>query len=273
MFQAAFVHIETANDINFVDAANAIAAYETVTYRADNSPFDNFLRNRDANQLDKAARNGMALFYGEAGCSGCHEGKFQSDHEFHAIGMPQIGPGKNDGYDYSYWHNTGFMARLEDQGRGRETLKKEDLYAFRTPTLRNVELTAPYGHSGAYKTLEEVVRHHVDPMASLQSFDVAAIDLPEFQHVAEATVTGSELIIKPVNPGRLGDYHKRDTWVMSNQALKGAIARANALEAKTLSDHEIDELVAFLKALTDPGFRNATNLVPDHVPSGLDVDK
>jgi len=56
--------------------------------------------------------------------------------QFHAIAMPQIGPGKGDGFD-----------GRDDFGRFRETEKDEDMYAFRTLPLHNVALTAPYGHS------------------------------------------------------------------------------------------------------------------------------
>jgi cytochrome c peroxidase len=60
---------------------------------------------------------------------------------------------------------------------------------------------------------------------------------------------------------------------MANPVLTDAIARANTLRPTPLSDTQIAELVAFLKALTDPAFRDANHLVPDHVPSGLPVDK
>ncbi len=151
-----------------VFAANAIAAFKAKTFRTDKSPFDAYLRTGEA--LPPAAMHGMALFYGKAGYQTCHSGKFQTDHDFHAIAMPQIGPGKADGRSADYWRDTGIKAFLEDFGRGRETVRGEDSYKFRTPSLRNVTLTRPWGHAGAYQSLEDVVRHHLNPVESLRNY-------------------------------------------------------------------------------------------------------
>lgn len=272
LFKAAYPHIDKASDIRFVDAANAIAAFETVAFRADNSPFDTYLRTRDKSVLSESAQQGMDLFYGKGRCGECHSGKLQSDHEFHAIAMPQIGPGKNDGWDQSYWQTTGYMARLEDHGRARVTQREEDKYRFRTPSLRNVELTAPYGHSGAFNTLEEVIRHHTNPVASLESYNSQQAKLPPVSYIIEKTAERSSLIFRAVNPRRLDDFRKRDTWVMNNRNLRRAIANANELTAIPLTKQEIEHLVAFLKSLTDPASANMASIVPDNVPSGLKVE-
>ncbi|HIP80723.1 MAG TPA: cytochrome-c peroxidase, partial [Kiloniellaceae bacterium] len=92
LFVEAFPEVDHADDITMVQAANAIAAFQAVAFRPDDSPFDRYLRSRDPTVLSPAARRGMALFYGAAGCAACHSGKFQTDHRFHAIAMPQIGP-------------------------------------------------------------------------------------------------------------------------------------------------------------------------------------
>jgi cytochrome c peroxidase len=68
----------------------------------------------------------MRLSYGKAGCAACHSGACQADQSYHAIAMPQIGPGKGDGFD----------AR-EDYGRERVTGEEADRCRFRTPTSRN----------------------------------------------------------------------------------------------------------------------------------------
>ena len=272
LFKQAYRHIESADDITFVDAANAIAAFEMDAFRGEGSPFDAYLRTRDRGELTTAAARGMDLFYGRANCVSCHSGKFQTDNEFHAIAMPQLGPGKNDGWDQSYWQATGFMARLEDHGRARETLRQEDRYAFRTPSLRNVELSAPYGHSGAFTTLEGVIEHHADPVSSLNNWSPEPGQLVPVDYVVETTATGSQLRYKPVNPQRLTDYRKRDLWVMETAALRDQIQSANELEPVTLNDRDVSDLAAFLRALTDPAHRNPVHLVPDQVPSGLPVD-
>ena len=272
LFRAAFPgEVEAPDDITFVLAANAIAAFEATAFRADGSPFDRYLETRDPRHLEPAARRGMALFYGAAGCAGCHSGKLQTDHRFHAIAMPQLGPGKNDGWDKSYWQETGFAARLEDHGRHRVTFDPADRYAFRTPSLRNVELTGPWGHAGSYDSLEAVVRHHLDPLGALSRYRVASAGLTPLRHVVESTAVGSRLIYRPVNPARLEDYLERDGWVQQSAPMRRAIAEANSLEPKSLTDREVEDLVAFLKSLTDPRSRDQSDLVPERVPSGLPV--
>jgi cytochrome c peroxidase len=213
----------------------------------------------------------MDLFYGEAGCANCHAGPFQSDQGFHAVAMPQIGPGKGDGANDSYWRATGFPARLEDYGRYRVTFDAADLYKFRTPSLRNVELTGPWGHDGAYATLEAVVRHMLDPVANLESYGFEQAILAKPEAVIAASGSGAALRFDPVNPARLADYRRRDGWVQGNPGLRAAIAGANELPSVALDDDEVAGLVAFLGALTDPTSRDLEHLVPAAVPSGLPV--
>ena len=60
-----------------------------------------------------------------------------------------------------------------------ESDRLEDAYRFRTPMLRNVELTAPYGHNGAYPTLEGIVRHHLNPLGELDAWTTDNARLPK----------------------------------------------------------------------------------------------
>ena len=271
-FKAAFADIEAADDITFVHAANAVAAFEADAFRPDDSPFDRYLHTRDPGELGEAAYRGMRLFYGEAGCSRCHGGKFQTDHDFHAIAMPQIGPGKNDGFSQSYWQESGFTARVEDHGRYRVTARPEDKYRFRTPSLRNVELTSPYGHAGSYDSLEAVIRHHADPIETLEHFDPAGVALPPIATIIEATGQGSTLMFTPINPARLAGFRLRDGWVQRSPELRTAIAEANELEPTALDNDQVEDLVAFMKALTDTSVRDRPDLAPTRVPSGLPVE-
>jgi cytochrome c peroxidase len=186
--------------------------------------------------------------------------------------MPQIGPGKADGNHAAYWRASGHQVFVEDFGRGRVTVRKEDEFKFRTPSLRNVELTGPWGHAGAYASLEEVVRHHLDPVRSLESYDPSQADLPELGHVLEVTATGSSLSHSWLSDNRLEGFDMRDTWVQEHPELRGRIAEANELQARKLSDAEVDDLVAFLRSLTDPASLDLAGLVPDRVPSGLPVE-
>ena len=232
-----YPHINTAADINIVDIANAIAAFTTVEWRADKSRFDAYLRgNREA--LNTEERRGMALFYGDAGCADCHSGVLQSDMKFHAIAMPQIGPGKGHGFD-----------GREDFGRESITGNQTDRYRFRTPSLRNVEHSGPWGHSGAYNSLREVVQHHLDPVTSLHNYAV-----PEN--------------IAPARP----DLLAKDFLVQNSPLRREAIASRNELDSQQLDDDELDALLAFLSALTDEDSLATASGVPVRVPSGLPVE-
>jgi cytochrome c peroxidase len=233
-FAAAFADVSDASDITFAHVANAIAAFEAAAWRADDSPFDRFLRG-DRLAMSLTQQRGMRLFYGRAGCSGCHAGALQTDHSFRAIAMPQVGPGKGDG-----------PGGYEDFGRERVTGLPADRYRFRVPSLRNVALTAPYGHAGAYNTLDAVVRHHLDPVRSLYDYDFAQVVLPS----------------RP-------DLDQRDRYATDNASTRAAIATANELAPVSLHDAEVRALVTFLHALTDPAMLDLRRDAPRSVPSGL----
>lgn len=273
LFRSAYPEqVTEAGDVNYVLAANAIAAFETEAFRSDQSPFDRFLRGEDA-ALGPDARRGMELFYGKAGCSDCHSGPFQTDHDFHAIAMPQIGPGKGDGSDAAYWSKTGEKAFTEDFGRGRVTVRPQDAFKFRTPSLRNVALTGPWGHAGAYESLEAVVRHHADPVGSLERYSLPTDLLPRLDAVLETSVAGARLEVSPLSARRLAAYLQRDDWVQRHEPARHRIAAANELEPRDLSAGEVDAIVAFLHSLTDPSAARLEELIPDRVPSGLPVER
>ncbi len=228
-----FEGISPGEEVTFAAIANAIADFVAFEWRADNSPFDRAMQGEG--ELPEDAEFGMRLFYGKAGCGNCHAGWFQTDHKFHSIAMPQIGPGKA----------ARFETHVRDDGRLRVTGNPEDAFAFRTPSLRNVTLTAPYGHDGAYARLEDMVRHHLDPVASLRNYTIKLAPLPAFP--------GSD------NQRPILDRHLVD-----------AIAQSNSLARVALTDQEIDALLSFLESLEDPAERLG---IPDRVPSGLPVDR
>ena len=234
---------------------------KAVAFRADNSAFDRYLRG-EKNALQENAKRGMALFYGQARCVSCHSGKFQTDHGFHAIAMPQIGPGKADGKDPAYWRASGHRGFVEDFGRGRVTARSEDNYKFRTPSLRNVAVTGPWGHAGAYDSLEKVVRHHIDARNRLEQYEIPEDLLPPLPAVLELTASGSSLEHHWLNASRLKGFLMRDSWVVGQRALRQRIASANELQPVELSDSQVNDLISFLKGLTDPISRRSANLPP-----------
>ncbi|WNM63801.1 cytochrome-c peroxidase [Candidatus Nitrospira neomarina] len=117
--------------------AEAIAAYER-TIISTNSAFDKFVLG-DQQAMGEDAQRGMALFKGKGRCILCHNDSNFTDNRFHNLGVPQVGPMK------------------EDLGRYYVTRRERDKGAFKTPTLRSITESAPYMHDGAFKTLEEVI--------------------------------------------------------------------------------------------------------------------
>lgn len=98
-----------------------------------NSPFDHYASgNKKA--LTDAQKRGLTLFVGKANCAVCHFGPTFSDDRFHSLGVPG-----------------------EDAGRFKVTNVESDRNAFKTPTIRNVSLTAPYMHDGSLPTLRDVI--------------------------------------------------------------------------------------------------------------------
>ncbi|TNE35766.1 MAG: methylamine utilization protein MauG [Alphaproteobacteria bacterium] len=236
-FLAAYPDRTSIADITIVDIANAIGAFVAQEWQSNQSPFDAYLAGR-SRALTKEQKFGMQLFYGKGDCASCHSGSLFTDQKFHAIAMPQFGPGKNvlDGEIST------------DYGRFNETGNEEDRYRFRTPSLRNVEHTAPYGHTGAYSDLKSVVRHHLDPLTALQTFDREEVILTDAD-----TINGSDFLLS-----------NTDEWIN--------IAAANELAPKELTEQEINALVAFLGALTDEKSLPGKLGKPATVPSGLPVD-
>ncbi|WP_299730628.1 cytochrome c peroxidase [uncultured Tateyamaria sp.] len=267
--RAAFPEIETASDVEYIHIAEALAAFQTVAFRSDQSPFDQVLRTRDPSHLAPAAQSGLDLFYGKAGCARCHGGPLLTDHDFHAIATPQIGPGKGHSSDRTYWQSSGFPVRTEDEGRHRVTLDDTDLFAFRTPSLRNVTLTGPWGHSGAFDRLEDMVRHHLDPETSLLDFAEETVQLPQLARIQRLSSRGSDIRFSPLEDHRREPFMARDRWVMASSDLTARIAAANELEPVLLSDREIADILAFLDSLTDESAKDRAFLVPESVPSGL----
>lgn len=235
LFMAAFDDVDSEDDIGIEHYANAVSAFQGFAFRSDNSAFDQYLRGNTAAMTDKQI-SGMELFYGEAGCSTCHSGTFQTDHEFHGIAMPQVGPGAEAAFPF------------EDRGRAEATGSAEDWAKFRTPSLRNVWITAPYGHSGAYGTLRKIVEHHLDPINSLENYNSNQLVLPK-NEVLDAT----------------------DLDGYNDATLRQTIIDANDLEPVELTRAEISDLLEFLRALTDWNVLNQEWMIPDSVPSGLPV--
>jgi cytochrome c peroxidase len=236
MFTQVFPGVTKASEITFVHAANAIAGYQAAAWRSDNSPFDRFLRG-EPGALSPTAVAGMRVFYGKGRCSSCHAGTLQTDHSFHAICLPQIGPGKGDGPD-----------GRDDFGRERVTGDPADRYRFRTPSLRNVALTGPWGHDGAFDNLGWMVFHHLVPFWMLALYDPGQAVLPP-----------------------RADLDTTDRIVFDDLERRVGLLANNELPQVRIEAWEFMAVLEFLRALTDPMTADLRRDVPRSVPSGLPV--
>ena len=120
--------------------AKAIASYER-TLNATHSPFQRYVHG-DKSALSASAKRGFALFQGKAECIACHTPPLLTDNDFHNIGVPQVGPLK------------------EDDGRMAVTHNPKDKGKFKTPSLYNSGSFLFYMHDGAFRTLAQVVHHY-----------------------------------------------------------------------------------------------------------------
>lgn len=187
-------------DRAYVNVTKAIAAYEWKLVSRD-ALFDRFVNGDPSAQLSPAARRGLKLFVGRASCIDCHNTPFFSDGRFHNIGVPQQGasvPTEADcpmgkSCDCVTEGSTSCLPWGAHAGLGRlrasKTLRRDGPYsdnvaagdayaavyaapapeqlalqigAWRTPSLRDVAVTAPYMHNGFFQTLEQVIWHYDD---------------------------------------------------------------------------------------------------------------
>ncbi len=230
LFEEIYPEIEL-EDLHFVHATNGLAAFFIDTFSFTDAPWDEFLRGDDEALTDEQAR-GAKLFYGDAGCSSCHGGEIFTDQELYNWGVPPKTKGPET-LDYL------------DRGAAHRSHAGPDRYFhFRTPPLRNVELTGPYMHNGVYETLEDVIRHKIDPIESLWNYDSSHLG-PIFRQ----------------------QVHNNED---SLAAVESTIS-SQVLTIPEMSDDEISDLIAFLKSLTSPSARDLEHVELDSVPSGLEI--
>ncbi|WP_323767100.1 cytochrome-c peroxidase [Antarctobacter sp.] len=236
-FIQAFPDVQSKQDISIVEIVNAIAAFIGTEWQSHDSPYDKWLLLGEP--LSPMAEQGRQLFFGEAGCAGCHSGALFSDQAFHAVGVPQFGPGRPFDGD----------TVPRDLGRMETTRDPGDAYKFRTPSLRNVALSAPYGHNGAYPKLRDMIRHMCDPITAHKEWTPGMARLPDVAWLNDQDF-------------RLMSYADE----LAEQAAYLDIAPVEMVEV------DIDALEAFLNALTGETAEKRPMGRPDSVPSGLPVD-
>lgn len=168
--------------------AKAIASFER-TIVSTESPFDRW-RKGDDTAVSESVKRGFEVFQGKANCAACHQGFNFTDNGFHNIGVKSL-------------------AAAEAAGRYAHLPLPSQKGAFKTPTLRDVALTAPYMRNGIYRTLDEVIDHydrggdakdHLSPEVRPLNLNAQEKrDLVEFMKSLTGTPRPIELPQLPVN--------------------------------------------------------------------------
>jgi len=156
--------------ISIKKITRAIASFER-TLIAGNSAFDRYLFARDRQALTESEARGMRIFRRKGNCSNCHEisgtnALFMNNRFYNlGIGFQSINAQINDFLHAirAGQHPDEFSftpKQRAELGRFNVTHTLKDIGKFKTPTLRNIALTAPYMHDGSIKTLEEVIEYY-----------------------------------------------------------------------------------------------------------------
>src|ERR1044072_7284827 len=173
LFGQNFPSVKAGAPVTYEMLARAVAEFES-TLVFDDAPVDRFARGQK-NALSEDEKRGALLFFGAAGCVQCHKVSGQSnemfsDFEQHVVGVPQISPSvTNVCFDRPGAHG-GF-------GVEQVTGSPIALYAFRTSPLRNVSVQPTFFHNGAFTSLEDALRFHLNPAAGLAAYNPAQAGL------------------------------------------------------------------------------------------------
>jgi len=239
LFGEIYPAVQAGGPITYDMFASAIAEFEFSLTYAD-APVDRYARG-ELDAMTAAEKRGAMLFFGSAGCVGCHSVSGSSNEMFtdfkeHVLAVPQLVPVlTNNVFDGA--------GKNEDYGREDFTRSPVDRYAFRTPSLRNVALEPAFMHDGAFTSLAAAIRFHLNVAAELRAYDPARQGLP-------ADLQG------PIGP------------------TAGPLAHLDPRLAKpiVLTRPQFADLLAFVRdGLLDPRAEPAKlrSLVPASLPSGL----
>jgi cytochrome c peroxidase len=249
MFEAAYPGVDF-EDMHFAYAGNAIAAYQFWAFYANDTPWDRFIGRYDPATGTLIPGDDDALTFTQllgarrfldpdlGNCTSCHAGNAFTDESFHKTLAPQFGPGgTTPGGDGP--------GGLDDFGRMRISGDPDDKYAWRTPPLRNVMHTGPWGRQSHYNEIRDFLRHYRDPVQALLDYDITesvdevAMHSQFLENRAAIIAEGVDPLLADVNVGG---------WL------------------------SVEVLVHFLHALSDDQGPDFSHLIPLRVPSGLPVD-
>jgi len=258
-----FSQVYSTQEVTSNRIFEAIAEYERSMLFV-NNPWQQYLSG-NALALTEQQKQGAILFFtpsqqGGAGCAACHNGTNFTDSRHHLVAFPQIGVGKG---------NTSNTSTSQDFGRENVTNNSNDKFHFRTPSLLNVAVTAPYGHSGAYQSLEEVVAHYNNPRSSIERLysarngqpfseaDAPYCRLPQIQTL----MTKNNINCDEVFADSFENSLEVANYLQDARANR--VTTTAAFRARTnLSPIQIQQVVDFLNALTDPCVEDRECLTP-----------
>ncbi|MBC7473754.1 MAG: c-type cytochrome [Candidatus Sericytochromatia bacterium] len=180
IYKKKFKESYNVDNVSINEVTKALATFERTINTKSQSPFDKFINGQKDSMSDSAIR-GLNLFRTKARCINCHSGSNFTDNKFHNLSLTYEG------------------TENEDLGRYNITRIEDDWGRFKTPSLRNVEKTAPYQHNGVFLTLNKVLKfynegtHGKDPhkspiIRSLGLGDEDLTDLEEFLKSLSETV-------------------------------------------------------------------------------------
>jgi cytochrome c peroxidase len=179
-FKAAFPGED--DPVTAVNFGRAVGAFERTL--ATPARFDIFLSAGESS-LEAGEKKGLAVFL-QAGCAGCHNGALVGGKMYKKFGLTE-----------AYWTLTG--SPDVDKGRFSVTANESDLYVFKVPPLRNVQMTAPYFHDGSVDTLEEAVKIMAKLQLGRTLIDSEVMAIVTFLDVLTGTLP-EEAITVPLNP-------------------------------------------------------------------------
>ena len=216
LFAAAYPGTQLV-DFRIHHVGNALAAYIDAAFALQPAAWDKYVGGASS-ALSQQQKRGAIIFYGKGRCAVCHSGIEFSDFRFHGLATPQFRVGKH--------------GRHIDYGRAAATSRPTDRFTFRTPPLRNVLETGPWGHNGIFTKLESIIEHHFNPVPML--YEAQRLHPEEAGHAGRLLGFRSPLLA----------------------------------EMSPLSKTDVELLIAFLGALTSPTVISSDVAVPADVPSG-----
>ena len=209
LFNRAYPEVQK---INIGHVGEAMGVFMREKFQSNGSPFNRYAAG-DATALSPQQKRGLLVFM-SSNCISCHSGPTLGNNSFFtSVGVPFYG------------------ARPFAQDKGRAEVTKEDFrnYFFKTPSLINISLSAPYMHNGAFKTLREVINHYNNIENSITTFDISK-RRTEFPVEVEVLNSPADL-----------------------NALRASIQAGFLRKGLGLTTSSMDDLEVFLKeALTDP---------------------